>query len=123
VRDPTRYDVIVAMNLFGDLLADLGGGLVGGVSNVWGELRGESELVVFEAVSAGSPEFVGQGVANPLPFIRPAVAMLRHIGEEGPAARLDAAIGQALGDGVRTQDLGGRTSTEGMVDAIIDRLG
>ena len=122
VRDPTRYDVIVAMNLFGDLLADLGAGLVGGVSNVWGSLRGESDLVVFEAVTAGDEALVGAGIANPLPFIRPAVAMLRHIGDVAVADRLDAAIGRALGDGVRTKDGGGAVTTEGMVDAILARL-
>ncbi|PKN57172.1 MAG: isocitrate dehydrogenase [Deltaproteobacteria bacterium HGW-Deltaproteobacteria-14] len=122
VRDPARYDVIVAMNLFGDLLADLGAGLVGGVSNVWGSLRGETDLVVFEAVTAGADALVGLGIANPLPFIRPAVAMLRHIGDVAAADRIDAAVGRTLGDGVRTKDSGGAVTTEGMVDAIVARL-
>ncbi|TNF25389.1 MAG: NAD-dependent isocitrate dehydrogenase [Deltaproteobacteria bacterium] len=123
VRDPSRYDVIVAMNLFGDLLADLGAGLVGGVSNVWGSLRGESDVVVYEAVSAGDDALVGQGIANPLPLLRPAVAMLRHIGETAAADRIDGAIARALADGVRTKDVGGQVTTEGMIDALIERLG
>jgi len=122
VRDPSRYDVLVAMNLFGDLLGDLGAGLVGGVSNVWGSLHGDSDLAVFEAVSAGSPELVGRGLANPLPFIRPAVAMLRHLGEGAVADRLDAAIGRTLEAGLRPVELGGALGTEALVDAILARL-
>jgi len=122
VRDPSRYDVIVAQNLFGDLFSDLGAGLVGGVSNVWGELRGDGPTAVFEAIHGLEDDLVGTGRANPLTLLRPAVAMLRHLGESAAADRLDAAIADTLGAGIRTPDIGGAASTDAMVDAIIARL-
>lgn len=123
VRDPSRYDVLVAQNLFGDLLSDLGAGLVGGISNVWGSLEGTSELVVFEAIHGNAPLLVGTGRANPLPFVRPAVALLRHLGEGAVADALDRAIGATLEAGVRTPDIGGTASTDAMIDGILARLG
>lgn len=123
VRNPTRYDVMVAQNLFGDLLSDLGAGLVGGISNVWGSLEGTGDLVVFEAIHGNAPHLVGTGRANPLPFVRPAVALLRHLGEGAVADSLDRAIGATLEAGVRTPDIGGTASTDAMIDAIVARLG
>ncbi|PIE19699.1 MAG: hypothetical protein CSA66_02190 [Proteobacteria bacterium] len=122
VRDPTRYDVLVAQNLFGDLLSDLGAGLVGGISNVWAVLRDETDIHVFEAIHGVAPDLVGQGIANPLTWIRPAVAMLRHLDEGKAADRIDAAVASALQAGVRTPDIGGTATTAALVDAIIARL-
>ncbi|MFT7582556.1 MAG: isocitrate dehydrogenase (NAD+), partial [Myxococcota bacterium] len=122
VRDPSRYDVLVAQNLFGDLLSDLGAGLVGGISNVWGTLRGSDDIVVFEAIHGIADELIGSGKANPLTLIRPASALLRHLGETDAADRVDAAVAATLEAGIRTADIGGDATTEGFVDAIIARL-
>ena len=126
VRKPNQYQVLVAQNLFGDLLSDLGAGLVGGTSNVWGTLEGgghDGELTVFEAIHSSGPGGPGaEGRANPLPFIRPAVALVRHLGELDAARRLDMAIAGALEAGQRPFDLGGAETTEGFVDAVIGRL-
>jgi isocitrate dehydrogenase (NAD+) len=122
VRRPGQYGVLVAQNLFGDLISDLGAGLVGGISNVWGTLENESDVVVFEVIHGAARHLEGQGIANPLPFIRAAVALLRHLGEHGAAARVEHGIVQALAAGVRPRDLGGDASTEGFVDAVIARL-
>lgn len=120
VRKPNQYQVLVAQNLFGDLLSDLGAGLVGGISNVWGTLENDGDLVVFEAIHA-VPAHDG-GRANPLPFLRAAVALVRHLGEVDAARRLDLAIAGTLEAGVRPVDLGGTATTEGFVDAAIQRL-
>ena len=122
VRKPNQYQVLVAQNLFGDLLSDLGAGLVGGTSNVWGTLENGGEVVVFESIHAGPEHAEGPGYANPLPFARAAVALVRHLGEGGAADRLERGIAGALGAGERPRDLGGAATTEGFVDAVIARL-
>lgn len=122
VRDPGRYDVLVTQNLFGDLLGDLAAGLVGGVSNVWGELRNEGGTVVFEAIHGIADALIGTDRANPLPYLRPATALLRHLGEAAAADRVDAAIAAALEGGHRTADIGGTSTTSAMIDAIIGEL-
>lgn len=122
VRNPAKFDVLVAQNLFGDLLSELGAGLVGGSAGVWGVLRDETDLHVFESTQAVNAELAGKGIANPLPVIRPAVRLLRHLGHEDAADRLLAAISATLKSGVRTPDLCGTASTEGFADAIIGHL-
>ncbi len=123
VKRPSQYGVLVAQNLFGDLLSDLGAGLVGGISNVWGTLENDSDLVVFEAIHGVAPHLEGKGLANPLPFIRAAVALVRHLGESDAATRIERAIAAALESGARPIDLGGEATTEGFVDQVIARLG
>jgi isocitrate dehydrogenase (NAD+) len=119
VRDPRTFDVLVCQNLFGDLLSDLGAGLVGGIGAVWGVLRGADDIHVFEAIHGIATDIEGKGIANPLPFICPALAMLRHMGQVDPVVRIERALAQTLEDGVRTADLGGQATTEGFVDAVI----
>ncbi len=122
VKNPRRFDVMVCQNLFGDLLSDLCAGLVGGISAVWGVSRDSEGLHVFEAIHGFAPELDGRGLANPLPFIRPAMALLRHLGENSAANRIEAAIGAALQDGICTADLGGRATTDAFTDAVIECL-
>lgn len=119
VRKPNQYQVLVAQNLFGDLLSDLGAGLVGGISTVWGTLEDGQGLTVFEALHGIAHDIEGRGIANPLPFIRPATAMLRHLDEVDAAAKIERGVASALAKGVRTRDLGGDASTEKFVDAVI----
>ncbi|MCC6624072.1 MAG: NAD-dependent isocitrate dehydrogenase [Deltaproteobacteria bacterium] len=121
VRRPGQYEVLVAQNLFGDLLSDLGAGLVGGIAPVWGTLEDGQGLVVFEALHGIAHDLEGKGVANPLPFIQPAIALLRHLGEGDAAARIERGLGSALEAGVKTRDLGGSASTDEVIDAIIAR--
>jgi len=122
VKNPKRFDVMVCQNLFGDLISDLGAGLVGGISAVWGVSRDGADVHVFEAIHGFAPSLDGTGRANPLPFIRPAMALLHHLGDNGAASRIEAAIGATLSVGIRTADLGGTATTEGFVDAVIERL-
>src|SRR5205807_9929071 len=86
--DPTRFDVLVMENLFGDLLSDLCAGLVGGLGLVPGSNIG-SRYAVFEAVHGSAPDLAGKGLANPIGFLRSAAMMLDHIGQRRVAQRIE----------------------------------
>jgi isocitrate dehydrogenase (NAD+) len=121
VLDPTVFDVLVMPNLYGDIVSDLCAGLVGGLGVVPSANLG-TEIGVFEAVHGSAPDIAGKGVANPMALLLSAVLMLRHIGEGAMADRITDALARALGNGVRTRDLGGAASTIEFTDAICRRL-
>jgi isocitrate dehydrogenase (NAD+) len=122
VLDPTRFDVLITGNLFGDLISDLGAGLVGGLGVVPGANIGD-KYAIFEAVHGSAPDIAGKGVANPIALLRSGVMMLDHIGERAAARQIDRAIRIVLERGeVRTGDLGGTANTKAITDAIIAEL-
>jgi isocitrate dehydrogenase (NAD+) len=122
VRDPTRFDMLLMANLYGDIISDLGAGLVGGLGVVPGANIGD-DYAVFEAVHGSAPDIAGKGVANPLAITMSGGMMLRHLGEDKAAQALDEAIQVVLKEGRRlTLDLGGTATTREMADAIIDKL-
>ena len=122
VSAPHQFDVLVAQNLFGEILSNLGAGLVGGISAVWGELRGDDDLRVFEVLHGIAPKLTGRCVANPLPFLQPLRALLSHLGEGEAADRLGRAISETLEAGIKTADLCGNASTDVFTNAVVDRL-
>jgi isocitrate dehydrogenase (NAD+) len=87
VQDPTKFDVLLMENLYGDLMSDLCAGLVGGLGVVPGSNIGE-DAAVFEAVHGSAPDLAGKGVANPLALIMSGVMMLNHIHEEAMGTRI-----------------------------------
>lgn len=118
VRDPSAFDVLLLPNLYGDILSDLCAGLVGGLGLAAGANLGW-EYAVFEPVHGSAPDIAGAGVANPIAMILSGAMMLRHLGELDAAARVEAAVEAVLSEGaVRTPDLGGRSSTEELAEAI-----
>ncbi len=118
VIDPSRFDVLVLPNLYGDIVSDLCAGLVGGLGVVGAANLG-SEYAVFEAVHGSAPDIAGRNVANPTALLLSAVLMLRHIGEGGAADRVMAALGRVLSEGrVRTRDLGGTSTTTEFAEAV-----
>ncbi len=122
VLDPTRFDVLVMENLYGDILSDLCAGLVGGLGVVPGANIGEHGAV-FEAVHGSAPDIAGKNKANPTALMLSAAMMLRHIGERVAARRMEVAIERVLSAGqVRTGDLGGKASTTEYTDAVIAAL-
>ncbi|MEK6237771.1 MAG: isocitrate/isopropylmalate family dehydrogenase, partial [Planctomycetales bacterium] len=128
VQDPTRFDVLLMENLYGDVVSDLCAGLVGGLGVTPGANIGD-DVAVFEAVHGSAPDIAGQGVANPLALLMSAVLMLEHLAElhqddacVATAARIETAYRQALADGEKTRDLGGELNTDRFVDAVIERL-
>jgi isocitrate dehydrogenase (NAD+) len=121
VRNPNKLDVIVTENLYGDILSDLGAGLVGGLGIVPGANIGES-AAVFEAVHGSAPDIAGQGIANPTAVVQSGIMMLRHIGEHEAAARIERALLAIYERGVRTGDLGGTTTTKQFTQALCDAM-
>lgn len=130
VQDPTRFDILLLENLYGDVMSDLCAGLVGGLGVVPGANFGEHGTAVFEAVHGSAPDIVGKGIANPLALLMSSVMMLEHIATEkddktlsAQAAKIKLAYEKALTDGQKTRDLGGTLGTDGFTDAVIERLG
>jgi isocitrate dehydrogenase (NAD+) len=118
VMKPETFDVVVLPNLYGDIVSDLCAGLVGGLGVVPGGNYGK-ESAVFEAVHGSAPDIAGQNVANPTALLLSAVMMLRYLGEEAAADRVRAGLGRVLENGsVRTRDLGGRSSTTELTEAV-----
>jgi tartrate dehydrogenase/decarboxylase/D-malate dehydrogenase len=124
VRWPEKFDVVVASNLFGDLLTDLGGVLGGGLglapsTNTNPERRFPS---MFEPVHGSAPDIAGKGIANPIAAILSAAMMLDHLQFPAAAARIRRAVEQTLADGNQTPDLGGKLTTQQMGEAVVKRL-
>lgn len=122
VLDPTRFDVLVMENLFGDVISDLCAGLVGGLGLVPGANLG-SRCAVFEAVHGSAPDIAGKGLANPIACLRSAAMMLDHVGQRDAAQRIESAVYKTLqrGGGL-TRDLGGDGTTATITQAIIANL-
>jgi isocitrate dehydrogenase (NAD+) len=123
VRDPTRFDVLLMENLYGDILSDLCAGLVGGLGVVPGSNVGDG-CAVFEAVHGSAPDIAGKGIANPAAILLSAAEMLRHLGERDRGDAVERAVHAALAQPEdRTPDLGGSASLERFTDSVIDRVG
>jgi len=126
VRRPEEFDVVVASNLFGDILTDLGAIVTGSLglapsANI--ALDGGAPSM-FEPVHGSAPDIAGEGVANPLATVRSAAMLLDHLGESEAASRLEDAVATQLADpdAPRTPDLGGDSGTEAVVADLRDRL-
>jgi isocitrate dehydrogenase (NAD+) len=122
VIDPTQFDVLLLENLYGDIVSDLGAGLIGGLGVAPGANIGE-ELAVFEAVHGAAPSIAGRGIANPTAMIQTAVLMLKHLGERDTALKVQSALERQLVSGkVLTRDLGGQATTSEFTNAVISSL-
>jgi isocitrate dehydrogenase (NAD+) len=123
VQKPELYDVLVLPNLYGDIVSDLCAGLVGGLGVAPGANIG-TEAAVFEAVHGSAPKYAGQNKANPTALMLSGVLMLRHIGQQAAAERVEAAVRAVIAEGRSvTYDLGGSAGTSEFADAIVARLG
>lgn len=128
VQDPTQFDMLLLENLYGDVVSDLCAGLVGGLGLVPGANIGDREAV-FEAVHGSAPDIAGKNMANPLALLMSAAMMLNHLGDtqgdpgaNAVAGQIKKAYDQALADGCKTRDLGGKLDCNTFADAIIERL-
>src|SRR5689334_23046135 len=122
VQKPELYDVLVLPNLYGDIVSDLCAGLVGGLGVAPGANIGK-DAAVFEPVHGSAPKYAGQNKANPTALILSGVLMLRHLGEQDAAERVEAALRSVIAEGRRTtSDLGGDAGTREFADAIVERL-
>jgi tartrate dehydrogenase/decarboxylase / D-malate dehydrogenase len=124
VGNPAAVDVVVASNLFGDILTDLAAALQGGLgmaasANVG---PGTGSPALFEPVHGSAPDIAGQGIANPCGAIWSGAMMLEHLGHPDAAARVMAALEAVCRNGPRTRDVGGSASTTEVGDAVVARL-
>lgn len=125
VMNPRQFDVVVASNLFGDILSDLGPGCTGTIAlapsaNINPERRFPS---MFEPVHGSAPDIAGRGIANPVGQIWAGAMMLEHLGEQEAATRVMQAVEDALGASQDlTPDLGGLGTTNSLGDCIVARL-
>ncbi len=124
VVSPERFDMIVTMNLFGDILSDLTAGLVGGLGVAPAANIGDGGCAMFEAVHGTAPDIAGKGIANPTGLMLSAALLLDHVDQRDAADRLRKGIKTALANTeTRTGDLGGKANTAGYTDAVIRAMG
>ena len=122
VKNPERYDVLVAENLFGDIISDLAAQLVGGLGFAAAGNIGDN-YAVFEPTHGSAPKYAGQYKVNPTAMLLATKMMLEYLGEEEMAQRLENAIASVIEEGkVRTYDMGGNASTLDMARAVAERL-
>jgi len=124
IAAPRHFDVILAENLFGDILSDEAAMLTGSIGLLPSASLGAPDAPgLFEPVHGSAPDIAGRGVANPLAMILSAVLMLRHgLGREAEAAAIESAVEKALAGGLRTPDLGGGATTREATEAVLHHL-
>ncbi|HZP73170.1 MAG TPA: isocitrate/isopropylmalate family dehydrogenase [Gaiellaceae bacterium] len=122
VTDPASLDVVVASNLFGDILTDIAAVLQGGMGMAASASVGDGRVAMFEPVHGSAPDIAGKGIANPLGAIWSAALMLEHLGEADASNRLLAAVEGVCRAGALTRDLGGSATTSQVGDAVVERL-
>ena len=123
VLDPTRFDMLLLENLYGDIVSDLCAGFIGGLGLAPGANIGEA-AAVFEAVHGSAPDIAGRNLANPMALVLSSALMLEHLGEHDAARRVRAAVYAVLAEGrTLTPDLGGTAGTTEIAEAIAARLG
>jgi len=122
VLDPTRFDILLLENLYGDIVSDLCAGFIGGLGMAPGANIGE-DAAVFEAVHGSAPDIAGKNVANPIALVMSAAMMLDHIGEADAARRVREAVHAVLREGRKlTRDLGGSAGTTEITEAIAAKV-
>ena len=123
VSDPSRFDVNLTENMFGDILSDEAAMLTGSLGMLPSASLGGDGPGLFEPVHGSAPDIAGTGAANPLATFLSAAMLLRDgLGMEDEATRVEAAVESALDSGLRTADLGGDASTEAMTEAVLAAL-
>jgi 3-isopropylmalate dehydrogenase len=120
---PAQFDVILTENLFGDILSDEAAMLTGSLGMLPSASLGDGGPGLFEPVHGSAPDIAGSGKANPLAMFGSVAMMLRHgVGMEDAATGIESAVDRALGDGLRTPDLGGDATTEDATLAVLANL-
>jgi tartrate dehydrogenase/decarboxylase/D-malate dehydrogenase len=124
VSNPASLDVVVASNLFGDVLTDIAAELQGGMGMAASAsvAPGADTPGIFEPVHGSAPDIAGRGIANPFGATWSAVLMLEHLGEQDAADRLMRAVEAVCREGIRTRDVGGSATTSEVGDAVAARV-
>ena len=122
VERPTRFDVLLTENTFGDILSDVAAGMTGGLGLAASASLGDGAPGIFEPVHGSAPDIAGRGIANPAAMLRSVGLLLRHTsGQDELAAGLERAVDDALA-ATPTRDLGGRATTAEFAAAVLARL-
>lgn len=121
VQNPEQFDVLVLPNLYGDIVSDLCAGLIGGLGVAQGANIG-IDSAVFEAVHGSAPDIAGQDKANPTALLLSAIEMVKYIGENLYAEKIEKALLKALSGNILTSDLGGNAKCSEFTDEIIKYL-
>jgi 3-isopropylmalate dehydrogenase len=122
VKEPSRFDVIVTSNMFGDIITDLGAQLQGGLGlAASGNINPES-VCMFEPVHGAAPKYAGRNVANPFAAILSTQMMLEHLGFKGESALIETAIRECIREDECTPDIGGNLGTRESGDAVCRRI-
>ena len=125
---PEQFDVIVTLNLYGDIVSDITAQIAGSVG-LGGSANIGDPISMFEAIHGSAPDIAGKGIANPSGLIHAACMMLAHMGKNDIAVRIQNALLRTLEDGIHTGDLYSeayttqKVGTQGFADAVIERLG
>ncbi len=122
VREPERFQVIVTNNLYGDILSDLGAGLVGGLGLAASANLHPGRAGLFEPVHGSAPPLAGKGVANPMAAVLTGALLFEQLGHPDAARDLERAVRETLAAGVRTPDIGGKATTREVAAAISERV-
>ncbi len=122
IQHPAHFDVILATNMFGDILSDEAAALVGGIGLAASAVVGD-RYAYFEPVHGTAPDIAGKGIANPMAAVLAAAMMLRHLKEEGAARAIERAVAAVLSEGRPcTPDLGGSATTVEVTSGVMARL-
>ncbi|HTZ98026.1 MAG TPA: 3-isopropylmalate dehydrogenase [Terriglobales bacterium] len=122
VRDPRQFDVIVTNNMFGDIITDLAAGLQGGLGMAASGNIHPGKTSMFEPVHGSAPPIAGKNIANPFGAILTSAMMLSHLGLSVEAARIEAAVLQAVREKKTTQDIGGTLGTREAAEWVANRI-
>jgi 3-isopropylmalate dehydrogenase len=122
VREPERFQVIVTNNLYGDILSDLGAGLVGGLGLAASANLHPGRAGLFEPVHGSAPPLAGKDIANPMAAVLTGALMFEQLGHPEAARDLEGAVKQTIAAGVRTPDIGGKATTGQVAKAIAREL-
>jgi 3-isopropylmalate dehydrogenase len=123
VSNPSRFDVIVTENMFGDILSDEAAMITGSIGMLPSASLGDGGPGLFEPVHGSAPDIAGQGIANPLAMFLSVAMMLRHgLHLEAEAAAVESAVDRALAEGLRTRDLGGDATTAQATAAVLAHI-
>ncbi len=123
LTQPSRYDVVVTENLFGDILTDEAAALAGSLGLLPSASLGEGKAGLYEPIHGSAPDIAGKGVANPVGAILSAALLLRHsLGLEAEAVAIETAVEQVLRNGPRSRDIGGDAGTAEVLDAVLEAL-
>ena len=121
VQNPSQFDVLVLPNLYGDIVSDLCAGLIGGLGVAQGANIG-NDYAVFEPVHGSAPDIKGKNIANPTALLLSAIEMLKYIGKEKSALKIENALLKTFEANLFTRDLGGCLSTTDFTDAVIKNI-